>query len=95
MKIGVGSINRDIDRVKAVRDAIGPGVNRSPTNPDLKPADDTRTIVGGGPTGGFRVLMQLTPSLTAGPELRYTLGLITDDPSYSVVRLTARLIWSF
>ena len=49
----------------------------------------------GGPTGGFLVLMQLTPSLTAGPELRYTLGLITDDPSYSVVRLTTRVIWSF
>jgi hypothetical protein len=39
--------------------------------------------------------MQLTPTLAAGPEIRYTLGLITDDPSYSVVRLTARLIWSF
>lgn len=39
--------------------------------------------------------MQLTPALAAGPEIRYTLGLITDEDIYSVVRLTARLIWSF
>ena len=91
---GVGS-RRFAVRTRRTVTSIGPGVDPSPTNPDLQPADDTRTIVGGGPTGGFQVLMQLTPSLTAGPELRYTLGLITDDPSYSVVRLTGRLIWSF
>ena len=43
-----------------------------------------RTIVGGGPTGGFRVLMQLTPRPTAGPEFA-TLGLITKRDWHSVV----------
>jgi hypothetical protein len=82
-------------RTRRTVTSIGPGVDPSPTNPDLQPGDETRAIVGGGLTGGFRVLMRLTPTLTAGPEIRYTFGLITDDYSYSVVRLTGRLIWSF
>jgi len=82
-------------RTRRTVTSIGPGVDPSPTNPDLQPGDETRAIVGGGLTGGFRVLMRLTPTLTAGPEIRYTFGLITDDYSYSVVRVSGRITWRF
>ena len=75
--------------------SIGPGVDPSPTNPDLQTVDETRSIAGGGATGGLRVLVRLTPDLTVGPEFRYTLGVITDDRSYSVVRVSGRITWGF
>ena len=75
--------------------SIGPGVDPSPTNPDLQTVDETRSIPGGGATGGLRVLVRLTPDLTVGPEFRYTLGVITDDRSYSVVRVSGRITWGF
>lgn len=38
------------------------------------------------------VLIQLTRTITLAPELRYTFGVITDDP-YHVVRPGVRIMW--
>lgn len=69
-----------------------PGI--SPTHPGLQPSDTTRTMVGGGLTGGFTILAQVTPALTLAPEFRYTHGLMTDGP-YRVFRTGVRVMWSF
>jgi hypothetical protein len=90
---GIGSNRFDVRTIRTVT-SFGPGVDPSPSNPDLRPADDTRTIVGGGATGGLRLDIRLTPSLTVGPEFRYTIGIITDDP-YRVARISGRILWGF
>ena len=75
--------------------AVGPDVDPSPSNPDVLPNDDTRTIAGGGLTGGAMLLLRLTPALTMAPEFRWTLGLITDESTYKVARLGVRVMWGF
>jgi hypothetical protein len=90
---GIGSGRFTMRTVRTVT-ALGPAVDPSPTNPDLQPGDTTRTIAGGGPTGGVRVLFRISPTLTLGPELRCTVGVI-NDRIYSVVRVGGRLTWGF
>lgn len=66
----------------------------SQDNPLLVASDSTRALVGGGLTGGLLVLVRLTSRLTVAPELRYTFGIITNDP-YQVVRPGVRMMWRF
>jgi hypothetical protein len=49
---------------------------------------------GAGLTGGVMVLIRLTRTITLAPELRYTHGMITDDP-YRVFRSGVRMMWGF
>ena len=56
--------------------------------------DERRTLTGGGPSGGLLIFVRITDRLTIVPEIRYTHGLITDDP-YRVFRTGVRAIASF
>jgi hypothetical protein len=73
---------------------VPPELNFSPDHADVRRSDQTRNMTGGGPSGGVVVFVRLTPALTVAPELRYTHGIITDDP-YRVFRTGVRLMWSF
>jgi hypothetical protein len=63
-------------------------------HPDLQRADERRTFTGGGPSGGLILFVRVTDRLTIAPELRYTHGLITDDP-YRVFKTAVRAIFEF
>lgn len=73
---------------------VPPEANLPSNHPDRLPSDDTRNMTGGGPTGGLMVFIRLTRDLTLAPELRYTFGIITDDP-YRVFRTGVRVMWRF
>jgi hypothetical protein len=73
---------------------VPPEANLRPDSPHLQGADERRRMTGGGPSGGLLVFIRMTPRLTIVPELRYTHGLITDDP-YRVFRTGVRVLWSF
>ena len=51
-------------------------------------------MAGSGLSGGVVVLVRVTRQLSIAPELRFTAGLITDDPYY-VLRSGVRAMWSF
>ncbi len=69
---------------------------RIPLNdPNVRDDDSTRTITGGGLTGGVMVLARMTDSLTVAPDFRLTLGLITDDSPYKLLSGGVRLMWAF
>jgi hypothetical protein len=69
-------------------------INLPADHPYRQPEDQRRTMTGGGPSGGLLIFVRLTERLTIAPELRYTHGLITDDP-YRVFRAGVRAIASF
>ena len=73
---------------------VPPELSLPPDHPDLRRSDETRTMTGGGLSGGMMVFVALTPALTLAPEMRYTHGLITDDP-YRVFRTGVRIMWRF
>jgi hypothetical protein len=73
---------------------VPPEVTLPANHPDLLPSDETRRMTGGGPTGGLVVFVRVSRSLTIAPEVRYTHGLITDDP-YRVFRMGVRAMWLF
>jgi hypothetical protein len=66
-----------------------------PNDPNVRDADETRTITGGGLTGGVMVPVRLTDALTLAPDVRMTAGLITDESTYKVFSAGARLMWGF
>ncbi|MBA2301172.1 MAG: hypothetical protein H0W08_00910 [Acidobacteria bacterium] len=69
---------------------------RIPLNdPTVRDDDSTRTITGGGLTGGVMVLARITDTLTVAPDLRLTLGLITDESPYKILSGGVRLMWAF
>jgi hypothetical protein len=68
--------------------------NLPPGHPNLLAADERRTMTGGGPSGGMLIFIRVTERWTIVPELRYTHGLITDDP-YRVFRTGMRASFSF
>jgi hypothetical protein len=73
---------------------VPPEASLPPEHPDLQSSDETRNMTGGGYGGGLLILIAVTPTLTVAPELRYTHGLITDDP-YRVFRAGVRVMWGF
>ena len=67
-----------------------------PSNdPNVRDADETRTITGGGLTGSVMVPVRLTRALAVAPDFRVTLGLITDESTYKVFSAGVRLMWGF
>jgi hypothetical protein len=72
---------------------VSPLIDLPPTY-RLPDEHSTRRLVAGGLTGGLVFLVRVTSHLTVAPELRFTVGLITDDP-YSVFRSGVRAIWNF
>jgi hypothetical protein len=60
----------------------------------LPDEQSTRRMVAGGLSGGVVILVRITRQLTLAPELRVTVGVITDDP-YRVFRAGLRTTWSF
>ena len=60
----------------------------------LPDESSTRRMPGGGLDGGLVFFVRVTERLTVAPEIRYTRGLITDDP-YNVARAGMRAIWEF
>ncbi len=73
---------------------VPPEINLPADHPYRQPEDETRTMTGGGPSGGLLVFVRVTERLTIVPELRYTHGLITDDP-YRVLRTGVRVVYEF
>jgi hypothetical protein len=90
---GIGSRTFTMRTVRTIT-ALGPDVDLPPSDQVLQPSDTTRTVTGGGVTGGLRVPIRVSPDLTVGPEFRYTFGIITND-RYSVLRIGGRLTWGF
>jgi hypothetical protein len=62
-------------------------------HPDVRDGDETRTITGGGLTGGVMVPVTLTGSVTVAPEFRFTLGKITDESTYKIFAAAVRFMW--
>ena len=75
--------------------AVGPGVTYPSGHPSLQSSVETRALTGGGLTGGFLVPIRLTPGFSVAPELRLTLGLITDESTYKVLHTGIRVMWGF
>lgn len=71
-----------------------PELHLPPDHPHLQREDTSRDIDGGGVTGGLMVLVAITPAVSVAPVLRYTFGLITDEP-YRIFRAGVRTTWSF
>lgn len=64
--------------------------NLPPDYRELQPSDTVRKMSGTGLSAGLLVPIRVTPHMTVAPELRYTLGLITDD-RYQAIRLGLRV----
>ena len=73
---------------------VPPELNLSPDRPELQPEDATRNMTGGGISGGIAIFGRVTPALTIAPELRYSTGIITNDP-YHIFRVGVRVLWGF
>ncbi len=66
-----------------------------PDSPNLRDADETRTIVGGGLTGGLMIPVKLTGAVSIAPDVRFTFGLIGDESTYRIFRGGVRVLWRF
>lgn len=74
---------------------VGPDVTWPPTHPNLQDREETLTRRGGGISGGVMVPIRLAGALSVAPELRVTLGLITDESTYKQFYTGARVMWGF
>lgn len=88
------SARRYTNRTQRTTLSVPAEANLSPEHPELQPSDSIRKMNGVGLTGGVLVLIQLTRTITLAPELRYTFGVITNDP-YQVIRPGVRVMWGF
>jgi hypothetical protein len=70
-----------------------PSVPRN--DPNVRDDDSTRTVTGGGLTGGVMVLARITDAITVAPDFRLTLGLITDESTYKILNVGVRVMWGF
>jgi hypothetical protein len=75
--------------------SVGPDVTYPPGHPNLQDGDEAMTRSGGGLTGGVMFPIRLVERLTVAPELRLTLGLITDESTYKQFYTGARVMWGF
>ena len=73
---------------------VSPLIDLPATHPSLAPEDVTRRNVAGGLTGGIAVMIRATSHVVLAPEVRYTYGMIDDDP-YRVFRAGLRTTWAF
>lgn len=71
------------------------GMAVSPGDPNVRDADETRTITGRGLTGGAMAVFRVRRGLTVGPEFRATAGIITDESTYTDIGGRVRLMWGF
>jgi hypothetical protein len=67
----------------------------SPNDPNVRDADEARTITGRGLTGGAMAVFRIARALTLSPEFRVTAGIITDESTYIDVGGRVRLMWGF
>ncbi len=65
-----------------------------PDHPFARSDDSLRRMNGSGFTAGVVIFVRLSDALTVAPDLRFTRGMITDDP-YTAFRAGTRLMWSF
>jgi hypothetical protein len=73
---------------------VPPEIDLPADHPYLRREDERRTVAGGGPSGGLLIFVRITDRVSVVPELRYTHGLIEDDP-YRVFRVGVRAVASF
>jgi hypothetical protein len=71
--------------------SLGPGVTGF-QGPTSRVTTDTRTA--GGLMAGVMIPIRIASRVTVAPELRFTRGLIGDEP-FNAVRLGTRLMWGF
>ncbi len=92
----LGGIAARTYRSRVVRTPVfvPPDLNLPPDRPELQQADETRDMTGAGLSGGLVIFARLQPRLTIAPELRYTMGVITNDP-YHIFRVGVRVLWAF
>ena len=74
---------------------VGPDVTYPPEHPLLQGLDETIDTVGGGAAGGFMIPVKVASGLTIAPELRVTLGLITDESTYKQFYSGLRVMWGY
>lgn len=74
---------------------VGPDVTYPPDHPLLQGLDETIDTVGGGAAGGFMIPIRVGSGLTVAPELRVTLGLITDESTYKQFYSGIRVMWGY
>lgn len=74
---------------------VGPDVTYPPDHPLLQGIDETRDTVGGGATGGFMVPVKVASGVTIAPEIRVTLGLITDESTYKQFYSGVRVMFGY
>ena len=74
---------------------VGPDVTYPPEHPLLQGLDETIETVGGGAAGGFMIPVKVASGLTVAPELRVTLGLITDESTYRQFYSGIRVMWGY
>jgi hypothetical protein len=72
---------------------VGPDVTYPPDHPILQGLDETWDTVGGGGAGGVMFPIRVARQLTLAPELRVTLGLITDESTYKQFYSGVRVMW--
>jgi len=75
--------------------SVGPGVTYPAGHPALQSFAETRSLTGGGLTGGVLIPVRIAGGLTVAPEFRITLGLITDESTYKVAHTGVRVMWGF
>ena len=72
---------------------VGPDVTYPPDHQLLQGLDETWDTVGGGGAGGVMFPIRVARQLTVAPELRVTLGLITDESTYKQFYSGVRVMW--
>ena len=75
--------------------SVGPDVTWPPDHPNLRNRDEQWTVKGGGLTGGVLVPVKLADQITVAPEIRVTLGIITDESTYKQFYSGVRVMWGF
>jgi hypothetical protein len=72
---------------------VGPDVTYPPDHPNLQDRDESRILAGGGLAGGLLVPVKVAGAVTVAPELRMTLGLISDESAYKQFYAGVRMMW--
>lgn len=89
------SERRFLTRHKTTITAIGPDVTYPPGHINIQDRDERITRRGGGLTGGVMFPIRLLDNVTVAPEMRVTLGVITDESTYKQFYTGARFMWGF
>ena len=81
-------------RVVRTTTFVSPLIDLPASHPSILGEDTTRRINAGGFTGGVTILVRTTNRLTLAPDVRLTVGAITDE-RYLVFKTGMRAMWDF